>query len=1471
MRFKVALKDRQGNTQSLLQVTADATATANDVATALASAGQDELLEQPERRLTLELSREGEKNRALSPDVALAESGLQSGHSITITDESHISNVEQQPGAILRVLSGPDAGIEVPLHYGSSRIGRIRSCDVRLSDPRVSKVHARILVRDSVEIIDDHSVNGVLVGGTKINRATLGPGDTATIGSTTFRVDSLGTQQGVSYVSEYPYLRPPQVKSRPSKTELSLPEVPREPQRRGFPWMALLAPVLMGGIMYAVTQSPMTLVFVLVSPIMMIGGYIGSIVDSRRRRKSDLANFNKGMENAEAEIIKAQEIELLQLLDLHPTVAECVKSAVGRTDHLWVRRPEHPEFLQVRLGAGKIPALNLFKSPSRSGLADLVERQNELIAKYRLLESAPVVADLKSVGGIGISGPEPVLGHVSRGILAQVACLHSPAEVIIGCITSTARKAQWDWLEWLPHTASPHSPIPGPMLASSDSAGRVLLDQLEQLIEQRVGGDQLPELRGPLAEKSDKVAPISPAIVVVVDDASVDIARLAGIAERGPDAGIHLLWVSESTVGVPAACRTFLKLSESAGATVGMVRSERLVKSVSTEALDAATASTVARRLAPVVDASVPVSDDSDLPRMVSVVGLLGQPDAVEAEQILTRWRDSGSIIDRSGTAVPQERSRDLRALVGHTGLEPFTLDLRSQGPHALVGGTTGSGKSEFLQAWVLGMAHAHSPDRVTFLFVDYKGGAAFAKCVDLPHTVGIVTDLSPYLVRRALRSLRAEIRRREHLFNDKGFKDLIDFEKSGDPDCPPSLIIIVDEFAALLGEVPEFIDGVIDVAQRGRSLGLHLVLATQRPAGVIKDSLRANTNLRVALRMNDETDSQDVLGTKDAAAIDPGTPGRGVARVGPTRLIPFQSAFPGARTPEVAPAPPIDVVELEFGAGKGWKIPKPKQQGQGVDKDINRVVDALSEAAKLGGIPKPRRPWLETLSAGYDLMSLNQRSDYEIVLGVVDDPDTQSQHVAHFRPDESGNIVYFGAGGSGKTTALRSLAIAASITPRSGPVHIYGLDFAGGGLSVLEPLVNVGAIIEGDDEERVARLMRMLSRIVDERAARYNKVRASSLMAYRKEQGNDQEPRILVLLDGFQTFRSDYDSGLQRQKIYGQFQQIANEGRAVGVHIAMTADRAMAVPNAIMGAFQHRVVMRQADEDGYMTLSVPKDVLSPSSPPGRCMNALDPNELQLAVLGRDASPPGQAKAIEQLAESVARFQRSRPEPVRRLPETIRVEELPKSVNGLPVLGVEDVSLAPFGFEPQGVLLVAGPPKSGVSSSMGWLAQSLQRTHPAVPRVLLSARGTPLSAMSLWTGQSSGVDRVQEYLQNQIKPYVEREANDGKPGIAVFVEQVAEFAGSMCENVLIEIMKQARRNGHLFVGAGETASFNAFSSSLTELKSSRAGLLLAPETNDGDLLKAQLPRVRSVDFPVGRGYWVRNGEVFKVQLPEVTV
>lgn len=1464
MKLRVSLR-RDAQPPTLVQIVADGTATASDVAVAIASAGMDEPVSTQGRPLTLQVEGDWRVGRTLSPDTPLAESGVCSGSTLAVVQDGR-GGTRDQPGAMLKVIGGPDSGTEVQLRVGGSSIGRNSDCDVRLKDPRVSKRHAKILVGRQIEIIDDNSANGVLLSGQKVTRAVLTPGDTALLGDTYIQVSAIAGAAIADTDTEVRYLRPPVVQSRPKEDEIELPEVPQPRQKGPFPWLAMLAPLIMGGVIFAITRSPLTIVFVAMSPLLMLGNYVGNVVDSRRKFKLALANFREAMDAVEAEIIEARVHELRQLHKLFPSVSECVNAAANRDTHLWCRRPEHPEFMQVRLGTGSVEAAARIKPPGRRGVAALVREQKELAERHRLVEHAPIVANLRSAGGVGLAGEHRFVVGLARGAVAQAAIMQSPSEMVIACLTSSAMKENWSWLEWVPHCSSPHSPIPGTLLASDAARGRALVDQIEELIDVRSDA-KAPALRGPIEDKEKFDAPVTPSLLVVVHDAAVSSERLANIAERGPDVGVHVLWVAAERSGLPAACRTYLEINDEDGATVGMVRSEYIARNVTTETVDLDTALVTARSLAPVVDASTPVSDDSDLPRMVSVLGLLGNLDAVDPQQVVLRWQENGSLVDRSGPIKSRERAGDLRAVVGHSGHEPFTLDLRSQGPHALVGGTTGSGKSEFLQAWVLGMAHAHSPDRVTFLFVDYKGGAAFAKCVQLPHSVGLVTDLSTYLVRRALRSLRAEIKRREHLFNDKGVKDLVDFEKTGDPDCPPSLIIVVDEFAALVGEVPEFVDGVIDVAQRGRSLGLHLILATQRPAGVIKDSLRANTNLRIALRMNDAHDSTDVLGTAEASTIDPATPGRGVARVGPGRLIPFQSAFPGARTPAEPPTSPIDLLELHFGAGAPWKIPRPKATGTAVEKDIERVVEAVAAAAELGRVRPPHRPWLERLAPTYDLTKLRQRRDDEILLGVVDDPDNQQHFTEYYRPDIDGNILFIGGGGSGKSTALRSLALASALTPRTGPVHVYGFDFTGRGLASLEVMPNVGSIIPGTDSERVSRLIRMLTDTVDERAIRFAEVNASSLPEYRTLSGKHLEPRLLVIFDGFGNFEQEYNGGPAH--LYALFSALARvmaEGRAVGVHFAVTIDRPNAMSGAVSSAFSRRVVLRQASENAYLDLGVPKDVLDINSPQGRAMQVHSPQELQIATLGGRAEVSGQVKQMKDWAASMAPHHIERPAPIRSLPTELRVSELPAASAGKPVLAMSDLTLGPLTVPGQGVVMVAGGSGSGKSNAMAVYAASLKKAFPGIQLIHMAPQRTSISALRLWEQSALGVSEVNS-LSSGLFPAAGTAKSD-VPQRAIFVEGATELGGSGALESLVRVARGSSASGDLFVAEGATDQWSKVYDLLQVFRSSGTALLLEPGQDDGfTLLNAQLPKVNKAEMVTGRGFWIHRGSATKVQVP----
>ncbi|WP_024368334.1 FtsK/SpoIIIE domain-containing protein, partial [Arthrobacter sp. TB 26] len=1038
MRIRLTLRRDPADAKDLA-VTVDGLATVADIATQLWAADPARRGTPPPSNLSLSIEEAfaagGMKGSILDRQDNLLESGLRPGSIVSLTQ---LSEQFATPGAsrgpaaaTLRVLSGPDVGREFSLPSGTSYIGRGRDTDVRLTDPLTSKRHARITVGETVEIVDTNSANGLLMDGLPVTRATLNSSDTVALGDTTVSVVSLGT--GHSSAPSSPLIdfnRSPRVVPRFEQQKRMLPAGPKRQEHHAFPYIMMLAPLMMGGILFAVTQNVLSVVFMLMMPLFIVGHYVDQKLQAKRERKEQLKQFRESMAAFRTDITRLQNVERSVRLQEAPSVSDTVDSIYKLGPLLWTHRPEHTGFLGLRFGLGTAPSRIQFEEPGNNETeAEYMAEIQECLAQFRDVEGVPIVSQLRSAGSFGLAGSRGLVDDVARGMVLQLVGLHSPAEVVVAAITSAQSKERWEWLQWLPHVGSGHSPLSGDHLAAGPAGGSALLARLEDLIDQREAGSRTPRpaLRpgvDPLS--SDLAEPLLPTVLVVVeDDAPVDRGRLTRVLERGPDSGVHVMWVASSVQQLPAACRDFMAVDGENGTTTGQVRLGRHTFPVSCESLDAGLAAQLARMLTPVVDVGKPLEDDSDLPRAVSYATLIGKDFLDNPAAVAERWTENNSV---RASAVPNRKDNGtLRALVGSKGIEPLYLDLKNEGPHALVGGTTGAGKSEFLQSWVMGMAAAYSPDRVSFLFVDYKGGAAFADCLHLPHTVGLVTDLSPHLVRRALTSLRAELHHRERLLNRKKAKDLLELQREADPEAPPYLIIIVDEFAALATEVPEFVDGVVDVAARGRSLGLHLILATQRPAGVIKESLRANTNLRVALRMADEDDAIDILGVPTAAYFDPAIPGRGAAKTGPGRIQGFQTGYAGGWTTEKPQRPQIEIVEMAFGSGPAWAAPAPgtpvKEEAAGLN-DIARMTANIIRAADVLSIEPPRKPWLDELATTYDFSRLpNPRTDERLLLGVADDPAHQDQPTVFYEPDRDGNMAIYGTGGSGKSAALRGIA----------------------------------------------------------------------------------------------------------------------------------------------------------------------------------------------------------------------------------------------------------------------------------------------------------------------------------------------------------------------------------------------------------------------------------------------------------------
>ncbi|WP_336990980.1 FtsK/SpoIIIE domain-containing protein [Leucobacter sp. VD1] len=1553
MKLKVSVALPHGGERDVT-LSCDVTATVADVARALIRAGfgaDPRFLEIANRRLaplTLRTGRDGARALLLDPATPVAVSGLQSGHVIQPVPEFGFSGPTQrviETAASVEVLNGEQRGVYFSLIAGSNVIGRDHNCRVQLLDQSVSRRHAEVRIdrAGAISVRDLGSANGVLVAEERLLGYPITAPTTLRLGAVDLRITP-GAPSPHSPVLSHrvTHTRSPRVSPYfpASKRELPAPPTPADPSR--MPMLAMLAPMLMGGAMYAITQSPMSLMMVAFSPIMMIGSWLDGRIGGRRKLMRETGRFERELAGERAELAALREQEITVRAAETPTTEEVRVAIEQRDELLWTRRPEHRAFLEVRFGDGILPSRTEMVMPERGEAPRMQWDRVRLLAdEFAHVAPVPVIERLDRCGSLGVVGERYWAEGVAASLVLQLVGLHSPHELVFACFAGAEHDETWGWLKWLPHVDPVASPISGWQIADSETSSVRLITAIEGVLESRMAArGTRTAVRSHLAAhtRNDDAQgevvlelPTLPAIVVLVlEDGLVDPARLIELAETGPDYGVHVLWVAGNRASLPAACRTFVELGRGEG-RVHFVRSATIVPLSRHEHVESPLAYDLARRLAPVEDTAARVLDETDLPRAVNLRELHATDLLGGAAPIAQAWADSGSLISEWQQGQDREPI-SLAAVVGQGSEGPAVLDLRTHGPHALVGGTTGAGKSEFLQSWIMSMAAKLSPDRLTFLLVDYKGGAAFAECVDLPHSVGLVTDLSPHLVRRALTSLRAELRYREELLAAHGAKDLISMERRSAAEAPPVLVIAIDEFAALASDVPEFVAGVIDVAQRGRSLGLHLVMATQRPAGVITDNLRANTNLRVALRMADETDSADVIGVKDAALFDAETPGRGAIKVGPGRITHFQTGYLGGRPSAEHRAADIELRSLGFVEREPWNIPseaRPPTRGSRQARDIERLRDGIVEAARSLSLVPPRRPWLDELPTLLTLATLDQRiaDGSNAPIGLRDDPAAQAQDPVCIDFEEAGNVSIIGAGGTGKTSALITLVTSLSAAARSEPVQIYGIDCAGGALQTISPLPTVGAVAPLADDELMHRVLRHLSELIDERGPRYAAVRAGGLDAYRAAEPQRREPRVFLLIDGFAAFRQATESMGGSDSPFQLLGDIMMRGRALGVHVILTSDRASAIPASMSASLQRQFVLRLANSHDYVSLGVLADALE-DAPPGRALLSGDDREIQFAVAG-GADLIAQSAAIEVLAAEVSQRDDEPAPRIVNAPERQPLSELPATIDGRPVFGIDVRSFEPVVMPFSGLGVIAGPSGAGLSQTALCCVAAVERAAAergeVLETVLLSfdergiggsrhwdriasgaadiervaaelvvalggqvpARGPLLGGGALNSGLGSGMGVGLAATGLVGAGAVSAAGSDGVGGVAtvaaeaqvpafpavsgargvIVIERPAEAEGTQALPQLVALVKVARRAGVLVLCEFETGTASAVWDLYQALKQPKWGLSLQPDQHESQSpFREDLGRVRRADFPPGRGFVIENGRAHPVHV-----
>ncbi len=1331
--------------------------------------------------------------RPLSPDTPLAESGIGAGILVSLAPPPAAS-----PGPVdLQILSGPGAGSSLRLPVGDHVVGSGSEATVAYRSPAVASRHAEISVGSHGGVTARLFRSGSVVPIVACTMLDLG-GPLLGIGpamADDTRLRSMPGRRGT-----VAFNRPPRRFAPPPHMSIEYPEALKPPaSTTRLSVVSMIVPLLFG-LTLAVLIHPRMALFALLGPVMMAGSWLEDRRRMRKYRRESAEADDTDVREVSAALDAAAATEVVRRHQLHPRVAE-LAFWPGTSSRLWERRPHHDDFMRLVVGYGKAS----WRPPMEGKAAAASGRVRRVVAARTALPRGPVPLDLTAGQVLGIAGSRATALDMARSLVCQAAVLHGPADLQIAVITD--RPGEWEWAGWLPHTVA------------DDAAERRLLAATAEDRSRLVAMLTPPEPeRGGAAWGAPPATRRQPATLLVVDAA--DLAGVDGAGVRlllnGAGAPIAGLVMAATVEELPSMCSVVAEVGHDvahvqfgndsgcdiavAGATVRV-------------ALD------IGRKLAGFSDPDQR-EVGAELPAVVDLVDLLGGK-VPDAESIVRQWRSAGN-------------DPPLLATVGVTEAGPLILDMARDGPHGLLAGTTGSGKSELLRTLIASLALAVDPDHLTFVLIDYKGGSAFDVCAQLPHTVGLVTDLDDQLAERALQSLEAELRYREQRLRVAGADDVTAYLGS-DPSKPlPRMMIVIDEFAALAKELPQFMDALVDIAARGRSLGVHLLLATQRPAGVIRDNVRANTNLRMALRVQDRGDSTDVLADPGAASIARSLPGRGYARFGPGELVPFQTALVtgtsgGGKTGKVA------VRDRPFGV-EAPPFPD-RDPGPSEASDLERLVAAVRSAADGGGYHRPRQPWCQPLPETVALVDLDVSDPptaTAVPVGLVDEPDLQRQRTMWWDP-AGGSLALYGLTGAGTTSALATIAL--SLAHRFAPdeLHVYVMDFDAGALSPLAELPHVGAVVAAAERERQVRLVRHLSLELERR---------------KRHGGTGDDPLIVVLVDNFSGFATAFDSTADAP-IKDGLGRVLTEGPGVGIVAVLTGTRPNAVPLPIAGTIPSKLIFRMADPLAAATFGVRR--IDPGLPPGRAIHATSQRTIHIA----SPHPDGLASAVA--AVGLGPVHHRGPPLIEQLPFVVKSTQIAATLRileedwWLPV-GIGDTDLSPVGLAlgPGDHVLVAGEPRSGRSSLLHAIGEVVAAQRPDVEITVIAVRRSPLRdlASAVVVSDLAQIDEAIAQLDGTDGPHL------------VLIDDVD---GIDATPALRNLVAMRRPDLHV-IAAGRRDLKTQYNHWARDLCKSRIGVWLAPGPGlDGDLWSTPMPRHIPAGLPQGRGYLITAGAVEQVQ------
>lgn len=1191
---------------------------------------------------------------------------------------------------------------------------------------------------------------------------------------------------------EQPFNRSPRLRVENRREQIVLQPPPSVSGKPEINWLSVLLPPIVMAllvILVMILSGGLSVYMLIMLPMQAISVVV-AVINYRKQMKkhSDMsalrnAKYDEYLSGVRDKILSAATRQLQIANAANPSTEECVAITISRKKNLWERRPEDLDFGCFTVGRGQIPADVTAVWPERSLtlIEDMLEQKAaDLGNSFKTIDNAPIVIPNNS-SIIGIVGDARLTADIARKAIVQLAALHSYEDMKLGVVFSDAERESWSWVRWLPHVQGEGSDLR--LLASTQTEASVLKEKLSGVLQARTPSEDRVYVSHD--EEAQYVLILAAPELFRGNDFFSKLAK-------APDAGIRVIYLCRSLTQLPKECGTIVEVGDVQGCTYERDSAADRIN-FTLDSMAESRYEDFARAMAP-----IRLSDSEGkhtMPNSISFMEGYGL-NRIEDYDIRSAWERASK---SSSFAVPIG--------IDENGRE-FYFDIQDgrHGVHGLVGGMSGSGKSEMLQSWLLSMAMNFSPQDVSFVLIDFKGTGLIAPFVGLPHLAGTISDINVSSdIRRSKDSLEYELKRREILFDKYGVQSIQAYKSLCNAGVATEqlsvLIVVIDEFAEFKKTFPEFMKWVESSFARGRSVGIWFILATQQPGSEASETIKTNTHFKWCLKVNSAAASKDMVGIPDAAQIT--RPGRAYVKVGGSStnfLTQVQSFWSGApyRADRNQKGEDQKVAVVDINGNRVYYTGMDGSTGYKANKtEIEVAVSFIAEYAKKNNIPTASHIWAERLGERFALSSVckqgfdgktwpDNHDSFRVIIGEVDDPKHQRKYPLAVPFSESGHVVVYGAPTTGKTTFMQTLIMSAALNYSPEDLNIYVMDFGSLSMRAFAAMPHVGGIAEMGQDERIAKLANLLRDEMEYRKLLFAKAGVGSIAAYRNLPNAEILPYILLVIDNFNAVLPAYP------ELDSFFVTLTQSGAGYGIYMAASATGANGFSFKLKDSINMRYALRLADDSDYSGIVNRTEGVFPENFMGRgLVRGTPPLQFQTALPAEGATDNEITKNVRTIAEQMKKNWSGRSaRKIPQMPETVEYG----SIEGDDVyIGLSACKVEPvvFDYHSQHYLMISGMPGAGKSNLLKVLAY---RMHEAVDCTVyaMDINGTALQSLSrigTYINKASDVDAFFDDLMPTLKKRQESGFREsGFAPILLVIDNFTSFFSAASEKTVKRIL-----------------------------------------------------------------------------------